>query len=419
MAQKTAAVILAAGKGTRMKSELPKVLHQVSGRPMLLYVLDLAQSLKIRDTVVVLGYKQEEVRKILPAATGTAVQEQIRGTADAVSRALPQLKGFSGDILVLYGDTPLLRKETIARLLAHHRRYRPAATILTCRMDDPSGYGRIVRDGTGAVTGIVEEKDASAFEKTIREINTGIICFDGKKLAAALKKVRPQNTKKEFYLTDTIGIFRRAGEAVESVESPASHEALGVNSRVELAQANGVMRDRINDELMRKGVSIIDPQTTYISYGTRIGPDTVIYPFTVIEKNVKIGAHCSVGPFCRIRPGTRLNDEVAVGNFIEISRSHLKKGAKAKHFSFLGDARIGSGANIGAGTVTANYDGKNKNISRIGDKAFVGSDTVLVAPVVLGKGAKTGAGAVVVKKKIPAGNIYVGVPAKPINRREK
>ncbi len=417
--KKTAAVILAAGKGTRMRSDLPKVLHPVCNRPMFKYVLDIVRGLRITDSAIVLGYKHEEVAKQLEPGWSTVVQREQKGTADAVARALPALKGFSGDILVLYGDTPLLKARTLARLLAHHRRYRPAATILTARMQDPSGYGRIIRDGAGAVTGIVEEKDADEFQKRIDEINTGIIVFDSKKLAQSLKKVRPNNRKKEYYLTDTIGILAGEGESVESVEAESAKEALGVNSRVELAEANSEMRGRINEAHMKNGVTIIDPATAYISFDAKIGCDTVIYPFTVIEKDVKIGSHCSVGPFCRIRPGTRLNDNVAVGNFIEISRSHFKNGTKAKHFGFIGDARIGSGANIGAGTVTANYDGVHKNITRIGDKAFIGSDTVLVAPSAVGKGAKTGAGAVVVKKKIPAGNIFVGVPAKPIKRREK
>ncbi|MGE5307560.1 MAG: DapH/DapD/GlmU-related protein, partial [Deltaproteobacteria bacterium] len=249
------------------------------------------------------------------------------------------------------------------------------------------------------------------------EINTGIICFDRKKLARRLGRVRPNNRKKEYYLTDVIGILVRDGEIVESVETPAGMEALGVNSRVELAQANEVMRQRINEKHMKNGVSIIDSASTFISYDARIGSDTVIYPFTVIEKNVKIGVRCSVGPFCRLRPGTRLKDDVTAGNFIEISRSHLQKGARAKHFGFIGDARIGARANIGAGTVTANYDGAHKNISRIGEEAFIGSDTVLVAPVAVGKGARTGAGAVLVKKKVPAGKTFVGVPARQLKRK--
>lgn len=418
MANKTAAIILAAGKGTRMKSDLPKVLHPVCSRPMLHYVLDVVRQLKIDKVVLVLGHKHEEVSATLEPGIKTVIQQGIRGTADAVSQALPALGGFRGDIIVLYGDTPLLRAETIKGLLKHHARYRPAATILTATMENPFGYGRILRDGCGAVSGIVEEKDADDYEKSVKEINTGIICFDGRKLAQSLALVRPENRKKEFYLTDTIGILRGKGEVVESVETLQPMEALGVNSRVELAAANALMRQRINETYMRDGVTIIDPATTFISFGAAIGQDTIIYPFTVIEKNVKIGKHCSVGPFCRIRPGTRFADHVAVGNFIEVSRSHFRQGTKAKHFGFIGDARIGSGVNVGAGTVTANYDGTHKNITRIGDKAFIGSDTVLVAPSVIGKGAKTGAGAVVVKKTVPAGNVFVGVPAKPIKKRE-
>lgn len=417
MKVKTAAIILAAGKGVRMKSEMPKVLHPVCWRPMIHYVLDAVKELRISDAVLVLGHKHEEVRKHLDSAARVVLQEKIQGTGDAVSRALPLLRGFEGNILVLYGDTPLLTAETLRRLLAHHNRIAPAATILTASMDNPSGYGRIVRDSRGSVSGIVEEKDADGFQKRIKEINTGIICFDGKKLSHWLKKVTPNNAKKEYYLTDVIGLLRANGELVESVETANAGEALGVNSRVELAQANAVMRARINERHMKNGVSIMDTDSTFISFDARIGSDTVIYPFTVIEKNVRIGKHCSVGPFCRIRPGTRLDDHVSAGNFIEISRSHFNSGARAKHFGFIGDARIGSAVNIGAGTVTANYDGKHKNLTRVGAGAFIGSDTVLVAPVVIGKGGRTGAGAVVVKKKIAAGETFVGVPARRLAKK--
>ena len=415
--KKIAAIILAAGKGERMKSRLPKVLHPVCGRPMLLYVLDAAKELRLSGAVVVLGYKHEEVRKVLPPSVKSALQPQMRGTADAVARGLPQLKGFKGDILVLYGDTPLLTAATIKRLMARHSQSGAAATILTAVMDDAAGYGRILRDTRGMITGIVEDKDADAFQKTIKEINTGIICFNGERLAQCLKLVRPNNRKKEYYLTDVIGILVKKNELVESVETPSAKEALGVNSRVELAEANTVMRYRINEIHMKNGISIIDPASAFISHGTRIGSDTIIYPFTVIEKDVKIGKRCSIGPFCRLRPGTRLRDDVSAGNFIEISRSHLSQGTRAKHFGFIGDARIGCRVNIGAGTVTANYDGIHKSITRLGDKVFIGSDTVLVAPCAVGKGGRTGAGSVVVKKKIPAGATYVGVPAKPLKKK--
>ena len=414
--KKITAVVLAAGKGVRMKSALPKVLHPVCSRPMLLYVLDLVKELKAGDQVVVLGYGSGQVKEYCSGAK-TVVQKKQLGTADAVKRAMPVISGSSDTVLVLYGDAPLLKAETLKKLIRRHREYKAAATVLTAVMADPSGYGRILRDSYSAVCGIREDKDADDFQKTIKEINTGIICFDKKKLRECLALVRADNRKKEYYLTDVLGILYKRGELVESVETGQAKEALGINSRVELAEANSVMRARINETHMRNGVSIIDPATTVISFGVKIGADTSIYPFTVIEKDVKIGKHCSVGPLCRLRPGTSLADNVSVGNFIEVSRSSLKAGARAKHFGFLGDARIGEGANIGAGTVTANYDGKNKNVTTIGRGAFIGCDSVLVAPVTIGKQARSGAGAVVTRgTRIPAKATFVGVPAKALRK---
>ena len=411
-----AAVVLAAGKGVRMKSALPKVLHPVCSRPMLLYVLDLVKELRVRDTAVVLGYGSGEVAKHC-AGFRTVLQKKQLGTADAVKQAMPALKRSSDTVLVLYGDAPLLKAGTLRKLIARHREYKAAATVLTAVMPDPSGYGRILRDSYSAVCGIREDKDADDFQQGIKEINTGIICFNRKKLQECLKLVRADNRKKEYYLTDVLGLLYKRGDLVESVETSQPREALGINSRVELAEANSTMRMRINETHMKNGVTIIDPATTYISFGAKIGVDTAIYPFTVIEKDVKIGKHCSVGPLCRLRPGTRLFDNVSVGNFIEISRSILRSGARAKHFGFLGDARIGERANIGAGTVTANYDGKNKNVTRIGKGAFIGSDSVLVAPVTIGANARSGAGSVVTRgTRIPAKATFVGVPARLLKK---
>lgn len=419
MENNVAAIILAAGKGTRMKSELPKVLHPVCSRPMLGYVLDLViKDLRIPHVVAVLGYKHEEVRKHIEPKIKIAIQKQLKGTADAVKEALPPLKNFKGNIVVLYGDIPLLKKETVDKLIKRHVESQADATILTVKLDKPYGYGRILRDKYASICGIVEEKDASEFQKDIKEINTGIICFNKEKLAYALKFVKPNNKKKEYYLTDVIDILYKEGGLLESVEIQDVNETMGINSRLDLAKANKIMQQRINEKFMIGGVTIIDPDTAFISFGTKIGADTTIYPFTAIEKNVKIGKRCSVGPFIRLRKGTVLSDDVAVGNFLEISRSTLGNKTLAKHFGYIGDSRIGKGVNIGAGSVTANYDGKEKNITRIGDNAFIGSDTVLVAPVKIGKRARTGAGSVVTRNKnVPAGSTVVGVPARLIVKK--
>lgn len=412
----TAIIILAAGRGERMKSSLPKVLHQVCGRPMLGYVLDLAQSLKVKKSVIVLGHKYAEVKKYVGSQARVVIQKRLLGTADAVKQALRALSGFSGTILVIYGDIPLLKKDTVNKLLKFHNENDFDASILTAFLDDPAGYGRILRDKYSGISGIAEEKDADDFQKDIKEINTGIICFKKKSLLGAINKIRLNSRKKEYYLTDIIGIFHKEGKLVEGFKVSDANESLGINSRAELARANSIMQKRINDAFMKDGISIVDPSTTFISYGAKIGADSVIYPFTVIESNVRIGNRCSVGPFAHLREGARLEDDVVAGNFLEIVRSKLSKNTWAKHFCYLGDSSVGRNVNIGAGTVIANFDGKKKNFSVIKDNALIGSDTVLVAPVKVGKGSATGAGAVVTKD-IPDKAVVVGVPAKPLKRK--
>ncbi|HTY45106.1 MAG TPA: NTP transferase domain-containing protein [Patescibacteria group bacterium] len=417
MHKKVAVIILAAGKGERMKSETPKVLHPICGRPMLAYVLDLVKGLKAEQVVAVLGYKHQQVRAILPGHIKVVLQEQIRGTADAVKKAMPLLSGFTGTVLVLYGDNPLLQKQTLKKLLQHHIRNSCDATLLTATVEKPSGYGRILRDKYASICGIVEEKDADDFQKEIKEINTGIACFDKKGLSAALGLVKANNRKKEYYLTDAIGILHKKSCRVDAVKLADINEALGINSRVELAGANRIMQQRINEEFMKSGVSIVDPGSAFIAYGTKIGRDTTIYPFTVIERDVTIGSRCFIGPFAHLRDGTFLGDDVIAGNFLEIVRSRLSAKTLVKHFSYIGDARLGRAVNIGAGTVTANFDGRDKHITLVKDNAFIGSDTVLVSPVVVGRSAKTGAGSVVLKHtRIPDGMTAVGVPAKFLKR---
>ncbi len=413
-----ACIILAAGKGERMKSETPKVLHRVCGRPMLGYVLDLVKDLKIAKTIAVLGYQHEEVRKHLTAGIEVVIQKQLIGTADAVKQALLLLTTFKGTVLILYADNPLLTKDTISKFLQHHIKNNLDATLLTAKVKNPAGYGRILRDKYYGICGIVEEKDADEFQKDIKEINTGIICFNKDKLAAALTQVKPNNQKKEYYLTDVCGILYKNNYLIEDVNLKDINEALGVNSRLELAKANSIMRQRINEKFMQEGVTIVDTASTFIDYGVKIGQDTVIYPFTVVEKDVKIGKRCFVGPCAHLRESVNIEDEVTVGNFTEIVRSKVGTKTFIKHFSYIGDTNIGRRVNIGAGTVTANFDGKNKNTILIKDDAFIGSDTVLIAPVKVGKNAKTGAGSVLVKNSnVADGTVVVGVPAKPIKRK--
>jgi len=416
MKKDIAVIVLAAGKSTRMRSETPKVLHNICGRPMLGYVFDLVASLSPARSVAVLGFKHEMVSGAVPDGVKIAVQKKLQGTADAIKAGLKSLKGFSGTVLVLYGDNPLLRKETLKKLIAYHKQSGADATLLTAELKKPSGYGRIIRDKYFSICGIVEEKDADEAQKDIKEINTGIMAFKKRSLDKYLGRIRNNNRKKEYYLTDMIGILSAKGCLVEGLKAEDADEGLGINTRQELSRADSLIRRRINEGLMRKGVSIIDPDSTFICFDAKIGADTVIYPFTVVERNVKIGRHCSVGPFAHLREGTELKDGVTAGNFIEISRSRVGASTFVKHFSYLGDSSLGSRVNIGAGTVTANFDGFNKHKTVIKDNARIGSDTIIVAPVVIGANAVTGAGSVVTKD-VPGSAVVAGVPARNLKKK--
>lgn len=413
-------VILAAGKGTRMKSEIPKVLHPICGMPMLSYVLDLAKELKLKSSLVIVGHKREMLKGILDEYNAKPIyQDKLLGTADALKRVQGALKSFHGNVLVLYGDQPLLKIETLKQLIQKHLQSNAAATILTANLNNPCGYGRITRDNYARITAIVEDKDATEAQKAITEINTGIICFKKEPLFKAIAKIRPNNAKKEYYLTDCVKIMADEGLMVESVcISEDVPQAQGINSRQDLAQAAKTMRRRILETYMENGVSIVDPETTHIDSGCRIGQDTIIYPFTVIEKDVKIGKFCQIGPFCHLRPQTVIEDKATIGNFTEIARSKIGKDVFMKHFSYLGDARVGSRVNIGCGTVTANFDGKNKQQTIIDDDAFIGSDTIFRAPVKIGKKAVTGAAAVVTRDVLAAQTV-VGVPARPLSKHNR
>jgi len=389
-------VILAAGKGTRFFSDTPKVLHDLHGKPVLQHVLDTAKSAGFVRPVVVIGHKPGEVERYLEGQAAVPVVQRMQlGTGDAVKAAEKQLSKYR-DIAVLYGDVPLVKKETLRSLVGFHKASGASCTVLTVDMEDPSGYGRIVRGPFGGdVEAIVEEKEAAAEEK----------------------KIRRSKIKKEYYLTDAVAILISEGKRVRAFKTGDPDESIGMNSRSDLANAYSIISSRKCAELNKGSVTVLDPSTTFISPDAKIGRDTIIYPFTVIEKGVTVGKRCSIGPFCRLRPGAVIGDGAEVGNFVEIVRTKVGKGAKAKHLTYLGDAVVGKGANIGCGTITANYDGKKKSRTVIGDKAFIGSGTVLVAPVKVGAGAVTGAGSVVLKNKnVPAHKVAVGVPARILGK---
>ena len=426
-----AVIVLAAGLGTRMKSSLAKVLHPLAGRPMLLHTLDNVLALKPERSVAVLGHQAERASAILPDGITVALQKEQLGTAHAAMAGLKKLGSFGGMLLLVSGDTPLLGPDTLKAFIGAHKKAKAAVSILTAHLDDPTGYGRILRDGRGNVVRIVEQKDASAEEKAIKEINSGTYCFDVKALKAALRMVQADNAQKEFYLTDVAAIANAKGKKVVAIPAGNPEEALGINSRSDLASAGKIIRLRTNERLMAGGVGIIDPDNTYIDSSVSIGRDTVVYPGNHITGDTKIGEGCTlmpggiignciigdsvtikphcvldkaviehgaaVGPFAHLRPGSIVGPDARVGNYVELKKTVLGRGSKASHLSYLGDAVIGSEVNIGAGTITCNYDGYGKFKTVIGDGTFVGSDTQLVAPVTVGKGAVIAAGTTVTK----------------------
>lgn len=422
-------LILAAGKGTRMKSELPKVIHEVNGIPMISKIIKVLEILKPEENILILGHKKEEVLKVVGEDADYVVQTEQFGTGHAVLQAKDKLEDYDGDVMVLCGDTPLLREETLEELYKFHRDTDSVTTILTSIYDNPFGYGRIVKEN-GLVKAIVEEKEADAEIKKIKEVNAGVYCFKGRELFDALSKITNNNEKGEYYLTDVIGIQVGEGKKVQSFVLNDNIEILGVNSKVELAQASKVLRDRKNIELMEKGAILIDPSAVYVEEDVKVGRDTVIYPGAILQGKTVIGDNCqilgttriidstlgdnikvessvieesileegvTVGPFAHLRPKSHLKEKVHIGNFVEIKKSTLEKGVKAGHLTYLGDAQIGEDTNIGAGTITCNYDGKNKFKTVVGKNSFIGSDSMLVAPVVIGENALVGAGSVITK----------------------
>jgi bifunctional UDP-N-acetylglucosamine pyrophosphorylase/glucosamine-1-phosphate N-acetyltransferase len=419
-------VVLAAGKGTRMGSVRPKVLYQVCGKPLLYYTFKalnkLSEEIKgwgyLDKIGVVVGYGQDKVKETFKdEGLYWVEQKEPRGTADALASAQGLLQKTEGLILVLCGDAPLIRPRTLRELIQTHL-VKPAAvaTILTGQLDDPTGYGRILRDKRSKVKGIIEEKEARLYQKKINEINSGIYVFNCD-VFKPLKKIKVRSENGEYYLTDLIDIFAEKKQNIKTYLADSS-ECLGVNTFRELNMVEEIMRERIIKEHQQKGVNIIAPELTYIEEGVIIGKGTIIYPFSVIRSGVRIGEGCEVGPFSHLRSGTVLEDGSEVGNFTETKKTRLGRHSKAKHLSYLGDAIIGNNVNIGAGTITANYDGVRKEQTIIEDGASTGSGTILIAPVRMGKSSVTGAGAVVAKgKNVPNGKTVVGIPAKELSHR--
>jgi len=433
-------VILAAGEGTRMRSSRAKVLHEVAGRPIIEHVVRAALGAGADPVVVVVGVQGDAVRshleQALPGAPLLFVEQPERlGTADAVRRAIPALPGYRGHALILCGDVPALSAAAVTQLVDRHRRARSTLTVLTAEPDDPAGYGRVVRDRSGRISSIAEEKDARPAQRKIREINTGTYCADWPALVEAIAGIRPDNAQKEYYLTDAVRLLLARRRRVYAIPHPVAAEVLGVNSRRQLAAIHRTMNERVLARLMDAGVTIVDPSNTWVHDTVAVGADSVIFPGVALEGNTVLGPSCivrsgsrltdcvlgrgvevreytiasgssigddsTVGPFAHLRPGTTLGAHCKVGNFVETKKASFGAGSKASHLSYIGDAELGRDVNVGAGTITCNYDGVNKNRTVLGDGVFIGSDTQLVAPVTIGAGAYVGAGTTVTQDVPP------------------
>ena len=431
-------LILAAGKGTRMKSKLPKVLHKVGGKPMLQHVIDTAKKIGSTREVAVIGSGADLVKKNI-SGVEFVIQEEQLGTGHAVLSAKENFANSKGTVLILCGDTPLLTVELLKSFITAHENSNCTATVLTADMPDATGYGRIIHEEDDSFKKIVEEKDATAEEKKIREVNTGVYCFDVQKLFNALDKVTNDNAQGEYYLPDVLPILKAEGYKIGVFKAKYCIETIGINNRVQLAAADRAIRMRKDTELMENGVTIIDPNTTFIDYDVKVGQDTIIYPNTYIEGDTVIGEDCAIGPnvrftdmtvgnkvtvqfsycheaeildgvtmgpYVHIRPGTIIGNNVKIGNFVEVKNSSVGDGSKLPHLQYIGDSDVGSNVNIGCGTVTCNYDGKQKFRTKIGDNTFIGCNTNLVAPVTVEEGAYIAAGSTITKD-VPKNNLAV------------
>lgn len=453
-------LIMAAGLGTRMKSNCAKVLHKLDGRPLISHVCRAALQLEPRSVYVVVGHQAAEVQAAVkkeftsqPDRFAFVQQREQRGTGDAVMAAEDILRGNNGTVMVLSGDVPLVKPATLTKLIAAHSRHTAACTLMSVRLENPTGYGRVVKNDAGEFVKIVEQKDASDEERQIREINVGIYCFENTKLFAALKQIKPTNSQGEYYLTDVPGILKSQGDTIAVYQHNDAREVSGINTRAELAEfENLVRRNTVRRLMIESGVTFVDPSHAYVSSEAQVGRDTVIHPDVHIEGDTVIGDaceihqgvrivnsrignrvtikdhcvvfdseiadDCAVGPFAHLRMNARMDERAVVGNFVEVKKSHIGRGTKSMHLTYLGDATIGEGTNIGAGTVTCNYDGKNKHPTIIEDHVRIGSDTMLVAPVRVGRGAVTGAGSVVTKD-VPPMTLVAGVPAREKKKLEE
>jgi len=437
-----ATIILAAGKGTRMNSDLVKVLHPILGLPMLSYPIDLSlNKICAQKTIVVVGYQADRVKEMFKDPRIIfAYQEEQLGTAHAVLRALPYLSDFSGTVLILCGDVPLIKKETILSFIETFQDNESAVSVLTAVLEDPSGYGRIIRNSEGWLEKIVEEKDAQEDERLIREVNTGIFCLSSSFLREGISMIGRDNAQKEYYLTDLVQVARKMRLRCSAHMIGDPKEAMGINTRIDLALANEILRKEKGKELMLSGVTLLDPQTTYIEKMVEIGKDTVLYPNCIIQGKTKIGERCliesnvkivdstigsdvtirsssvitesriedgvSIGPFAHLRPQTEIKSRAKIGNFVEVKKSVIGKGSKANHLTYIGDSIIGEEVNVGAGTITCNYDGFEKHQTIIGDRVFVGSNVELIAPVKVGSNALIGAGTTVTRD-VPEGALAI------------
>lgn len=437
--EKRYAVVLAAGQGTRMKSKLYKVLHPVLGKPMIQHVLKQLQGASPDEIVTVVGFGADQVIDVVGNESKFVIQEAQLGTGHAVQQAEAMLENKTGTTIVVCGDTPLITSETYEALFKHHEKEGAKATILTANASNPAGYGRVIRDASDQVQRIVEQKDATEQELLVSEINTGTYCFDNEALFKALKEVSNTNAQGEYYLPDVIEILRNKSEKVGAFLTLNMEETLGVNDRVALSEAEGIMKRRINTEHMRNGVTIIDPEQTYIGPDVEIGSDVVLYPGsfisgksiikkeavigpnteitnciigegTVIRHSVasdsEIGNYTQVGPFAHIRPEARIGDEVKIGNFVEVKKSVIGDKSKIPHLSYIGDAEIGSQVNMGCGTITVNYDGRTKSITKVADRAFIGCNSNLIAPVSVGEDAYVAAGSTITAD-VPAESLSI------------